>query len=118
MIWVKQIFTWWNKQTFGTFLKTILFGKFVGKDQYGNKYYTNKSDERWVIYSKEIEATKITNDWYLWIHHTTNHIPNINEKKYDWQKRHNENLTGSNNAYKPNKIKKSSEHKKYENWKN
>ena len=118
MIWVKQIFTWWNKQTFGTFLKTILFGKFVGKDQYGNKYYTNKSDERWVIYSKEIEATKITNDWYLWIHHTTDQIPNANEKKYDWQKSHNENLTGSNNAYKPNKIKKSSEHKKYENWKN
>ncbi len=118
MIWVKQIFTWWNKQTFGTFLKTILFGKFVGKDQYGNKYYTNKSDERWVIYSKEIEATKITNDWYLWIHHTTDQIPNTNEKKYDWQKSHNENLTGSNNAYKPNKIKKSSEHKKYENWKN
>ena len=36
---IKQIFTWWNRQTFGTFLKTIFFGKFVGKDSFGNKYY-------------------------------------------------------------------------------
>ena len=27
----KIIFTWWNKQTFGTFLKTLFFGKFVGQ---------------------------------------------------------------------------------------
>ena len=31
---MKIIFTWWNKQTFGTFLKTLFFGKFVGKDQF------------------------------------------------------------------------------------
>ena len=29
-----------------------------------------------VIYSSEIEATKITADWYLWIHHTIDKIPN------------------------------------------
>ena len=34
-----------------------------------------KQDERWVIYSKNIEATKITSDWYLWIHHTMDKIP-------------------------------------------
>ena len=28
---IKQIFTWWNSQTLGTFLYTIFFGKFVGK---------------------------------------------------------------------------------------
>ncbi|MEC7169124.1 MAG: NADH-ubiquinone oxidoreductase, partial [Pseudomonadota bacterium] len=43
----KIFFTWWNKQTFGTFLKTLFFGKFVGSDEYGNKYYKNKNDERW-----------------------------------------------------------------------
>ena len=48
---VKTIFTWWNKQTFGTFLKTLFFGKYVGQDDFGNKYYTNKQqNERWVIY--------------------------------------------------------------------
>ena len=35
----------------------------------------SKKDERWVIYSQNIEATKITSDWYLWIHHTVDKIP-------------------------------------------
>ena len=35
---IKEIFTWWNKQTFGTRLNTILFGKLVGEDTSGNKY--------------------------------------------------------------------------------
>ena len=26
MVGLKQIFTWWNKKTFGTFLKTLFFG--------------------------------------------------------------------------------------------
>ena len=33
---IKEIFTWWNKQTFGTRLNTILFGKLVGEDNSGN----------------------------------------------------------------------------------
>ena len=70
------------------FLKTIFFGKFVGKDHFGNKYYTNKKNERWVIYSKNIEATKITSDWYLWMHHTIDKIPDKNEKNINWQKNH------------------------------
>ena len=28
-----------------------------------------------MIYSSEIEATKITSKWYLWIHHTIDKIP-------------------------------------------
>ena len=55
----KIIFTWWNRQTIGTFFKTLFFGKYVGTDEHGNKYYTSKQNERWVIYSKNIEATKI-----------------------------------------------------------
>ena len=38
----KLIFTWWNKQTFGTLLKTLFFGKLIGKDDQGNKYYKSK----------------------------------------------------------------------------
>ena len=56
----KQIFVWWNQQTLGTRIQTILFGKFVGKDSFGNKYYENKNDKRWVIYNGEIDATKIS----------------------------------------------------------
>jgi len=112
------IFTWWNRQTFGTFLKTLFYGTLVGKDELGNKYYKNKKNERWVIYKNNIEATKITSDWYLWMHHTVDKIPDKKEnKKYLWQKKHLENQTGSENRYKPIKIKKNEIKKKYETWK-
>ncbi len=114
---LKIIFTWWNRQTFGTFLKTIFFGKYVGKDELGNKYYKNKQDERWVIYSNNIEATKITSDWFMWMHHTTDRPPNEKDRKYSWQKKHLENKTGHKDAYKPIRIKKDDKHKKYETWK-
>ena len=55
---LKKIFIWWNQDTFGTRIKTILFGKLVGTDSYGNKYYESKSGKRWVIYSNEIDASK------------------------------------------------------------
>ena len=28
-----------------------------------------------------IEATKITSDWYLWMHHTIDKIPDVKKKK-------------------------------------
>ena len=114
---LKIIFTWWNRQTFGTYLKTLIFGKLVGRDEFGNKYYKNNRDERWVIYSKNIEATQITTDWFLWMHHTTDKIPDENEKKYLWQKKHSANKTGTPENYKPTKIKKDIKLKKYETWK-
>ena len=118
MINPKQIFTWWHKQTFGTFLKTLFFGKYVGEDVHGNKYYKSKSDQRWIIYKDNIEATKITSVWYLWMHHTIDKIPNSKkEVKYLWQKKHLENQTGTNNSYKPVKIRKNDIKKKYETWK-
>ena len=115
---LKIIFTWWNKQTLGTFLKTLFTGKYVGKDKLGNRYYKNKKDERWVIYSNNIEATKITSDWYLWMHHTIDKIPNQpEEKKFAWQKEHKENKTGTPEKYVPVKINKNGIKKKYETWK-
>ena len=38
----KIFFTWWNRQTLGTFFKTLFFGKLVGSDEFGNKYYKSK----------------------------------------------------------------------------
>ena len=114
---LKIFFTWWNKQTFGTFLKTLFLGKYVGKDELGNKYYKNNQDERWVIYSSNIEATKITSDWFMWMHHTIDITPVKDVKKYIWQKKHSENKTGSKNSYKPTKIEKNNNTKKYETWK-
>ena len=114
---LKIIFTWWNRQTFGTFLKTLFFGKCVGSDEYGNKYYQSKNNERWVIYSNNIEATKITSDWYLWMHYTIDKIPNNKTTKHSWQKKHLENQTGTINRHKPVKISRTNIKKNYETWK-
>ena len=114
---LKKIFTWWNRDTFGTRLNTIFFGKLVGKDSFGNKYYENKKGKRWVIYAEEIDASKIPVEWYSWIHFTPNKIEKIHElAKYDWQKSHQPNLTGSKDAYFPNKNKNVMK-KKYKRWK-
>ena len=69
------------------------------------------------IYSNNIEATKITSDWYLWMHHTIDKIPDSHDNKYSWQKNHLENQTGTSNSFKPVKIKKGDLKKKYETWK-
>ena len=115
---LKKIFTWWNRDTIGTRLKTIIFGKFVGKDVHGNKYYENKNGKRWVIYSNEIDASKIPVEWYSWIHFTPNRIEKVHElKKYEWQKPHLPNATGTKLAYYPNKNKKNVIEKKYKSWK-
>ena len=113
----KQIFTWWNHQTLGTRIYTFIFGKYKGKDYFGNKYYQSKSGKRWIVYNGEVDASKIPNEWYSWIHFTHNKIENNHElKKYDWQKPHQENLTGTDSAYYPNKNKNAIQ-KKYRSWK-
>ena len=89
----------------------------MGSDDFGNKYYKNKKNERWVIYANNIEATKISSEWYLWMHHTIDKIPDKKDSKYTWQKKHQANQTGSNNSYKPTKIRKNDLGKKYETWK-
>tara|TARA_B100000945_G_C20006964_1_gene423634 strand:+ start:39 stop:395 length:357 start_codon:yes stop_codon:yes gene_type:complete len=116
---IKQIFTWWNSQTVGTFINTIFFGRFVGKDNAGNKYYENRNGKRWVIYKGEINASKIDADWYAWMHYQTDIKPTETViEKYEWQKPHLENKTGTKDSYKPNRIsRKSKSFKKYENWK-
>ena len=73
---LKKIFTWWNQETLGTKLLTTFFGKLIGSDSSGNKYYESKAGKRWVIYSGEIDASKIPNEWYSWIHFTKNKIEN------------------------------------------
>ena len=119
LTFIKQIFTWWNRETIGTKIYTFFFGKFVGKDDSGNRYYENKrKNKRWVLYNDEIDASKISNDWYSWIHFIKNKIElNTKFKKYSWQKPHTPNLTGTAQSYHPNK-KNNEIKKKYKSWKN
>ncbi len=116
----KQIFVWWYKQTIGTALYTLFTGKFVGSDETGNKYYSNSSGKRWVVYRNRVESSKIPPEWHAWIHFTVKNKPSQNFNKFQWQKKHEENLTGTDRAYKPDgslasDSKKSM--KKYETWK-
>tara|TARA_B100000953_G_scaffold24768_1_gene20246 strand:- start:1521 stop:1889 length:369 start_codon:yes stop_codon:yes gene_type:complete len=121
MSFLKQIFTWWHKQTLATFFYTLLAGKFVGEDEFGNKYYSNsKGKKRWVIYKNTVESSKIPPQWHSWIHFLTVNKPSINIQRFSWQKQHEENLTGTKKAYKPDGslLKDSKKNmKKYEIWK-
>jgi len=89
LTFIKKIFVWWNQETLGTKLYTFFFGKFVGKDDFGNKYYENKKKtKRWIIYKDEIDASKIPNDWFSWIHFMKNKVEYKHDtKKYKWTNR-------------------------------
>ena len=118
LTFIKQIFVWWNQATIGTRVETVFFGKLAGKDSFGNKYYKNKKGKRWVIYKGEIDASKISNEWYSWMHYTKNKIENLHDlEKYEWQKPHQPNQTGTDNSYHPNKNNEKI-NKKYKSWKN
>tara|TARA_B100001939_G_C16751314_1_gene534108 strand:+ start:51 stop:413 length:363 start_codon:yes stop_codon:yes gene_type:complete len=119
LTFIKEILTWWNHQTFGTRMYTFFYGKFVGEDEFGNKYYQNKKrKKRWVIYKGEIEATKIPVEWYSWMHFIKNKIENNNKlDKYEWQKNHLSNQTGTKLAYSPKRNQNATK-KKYKTWNN
>ena len=117
---LKQIFTWWNKKTIGTFFYTLIKGKYIGADEFDNKYYTSSEGKRWVIYNDRVESSKIPPEWHLWIHFLTDKKPDEKVSKFKWQKTHEENLTGTPNAYKPEGSLSSNPKKnikKYEIWK-
>ena len=116
----KQIFIWWHKQTIGTFIYTLFTGKYVGVDEFGNKYYSNSNGKRWVVYKNQVESSKIPPEWHLWMHFLTQNKPSENTKKFIWQKKYEENLTGTIKAHKPEGSLRSDSKKnmkKYETWK-
>ncbi len=116
----KQIFIWWHHQTIGTFIYTLFAGKFIGKDEFGNKYYSNRKGKRWVIYNGRVESSKIPPEWHSWIHFLKKNQPSHNSVNFEWQKKHEENLTGTDQAHKPEGSLSSDSKKnmkKYETWK-
>ena len=116
----KQIFIWWHRQTIGTAIYTFFTGKIVGKDEEGNKYYSNSFGKRWVVYRNRVESSKIPPEWHAWIHFMVNNTPSQNFNKFKWQKKHEENLTGTDRAHKPEGSLASDSKKnmkKYETWK-
>jgi len=89
------------------FVTLITGARLVGRDDFGNKYYRAKPrkgynrERRWVIYNGAAEASKIPPEWHGWMHHQTNETPQANSYRRVWQKPHQQNLTGSTQAYRP-----------------
>jgi len=89
-------------------IQTAFKGKRVGVDQFGNTYYRGKPrkgtthERRWVIYTREIEASLIPPEWHGWLHHQTDVVPGTSAKYHQpWQKPYEPNKTGTDQAYFP-----------------
>ena len=121
MEFLKSLVTWWNSQTLNTRLHTWKNGVKVGEDEQGNVYYTTRDEKRrWVIFNGEAEASRVNADWHGWLHHTFKETPTNKPLSHkDWEKPHQENLTGTISAYVPDGSLKIIEPKKrtdYEAW--
>ena len=70
----------------GTIINTFLFGKFIGCDDLGNRYFQSKKlqangrHKRWVLYKGTAEASKIPAAWHGWLHYTTDQLPTENKR--------------------------------------
>ena len=95
--------TWWNGETLGTTLFTRRKGEKVGEDEQGNVFYRTADDSRrWVLYNGEPEASRVSPEWHGWLHRTWDEPPTDKPLAHkDWEKPHQENLTGTALAYAP-----------------
>ncbi|KAF7992806.1 hypothetical protein HCN44_005150 [Aphidius gifuensis] len=101
----------------------LKWGTLVGEDKYGNKYYENNyffyGRNRWIIYNERVhmdyDASQVPAEWYGWLHYKTDLLPHNdpNRPKYKWMIDHQQNLSGTKNAYMPYSTTKP----KVEAWK-
>ena len=99
--------------TIGTRLFTWWYGALVGRDAFGNRYFTEKNapplvpgggmesrPRRWVLYAGRPEASKVPPEWHGWLHHIVA-TPPADTPRRPWQKPYLPNLTGTTLAYRP-----------------
>lgn len=100
---VLRAVTWWNGSTLNTQFYTWRRGTKVGEDYQGNAYFTSRDGKRrWVMFSGEVEASRVSPDWHGWLHHTYDDLPTDKPLVHKaWEKPHQPNLTGSAMAYAP-----------------
>ncbi|MCV6586367.1 MAG: NADH:ubiquinone oxidoreductase subunit NDUFA12 [Marinibacterium sp.] len=113
--------TWWNGQTINTQIFTSRYGVKVGEDDEGNVFYRTADDSRrWVIFNGEAEASRISPDWHGWLHRTWDEPPSDKPLVHkDWEKPHQENLTGTLMAYAPSgslRQAQPADRRDYEAW--
>ncbi len=90
-----------------------MFGKPVGTDSLGNRYFTGKArrgtkrERRFVLYANMVggrgyDASQVPPEWHGWLHHQTNDVPAANNPlRHVWQQPPQANMTGTVNAYFP-----------------
>ncbi|OSD04318.1 NDUFA12-domain-containing protein [Trametes coccinea BRFM310] len=112
---------WWRQMQYIGDAKS---GRFVGADQFGNRYFENTNPEeeipgrhRWVDYAQhDYNATQVPPEWHSWIHHIRKDPPtedNIMQNlSPPWKTPWTENLTGTRGAFKTYNTTKP----KYEAW--
>ena len=68
----------------GTLFYTWLWGRQVGTDQFGNRYYEHKSKrvangklKRWILYKGLTEASKVPPKWHAWLHYNLEELPSV-----------------------------------------
>ncbi len=103
----KNIFTWWEGATFGTWLNTRRNGNSVGEDALGNHYFEEKRatgayKRRWVMYAGINDASVVPPEWHSWLHHMTEDVPeHALPLRRNWEIDGERNPTGSEAAYRP-----------------
>jgi NADH:ubiquinone oxidoreductase subunit len=83
--------------------------KKIGTDPAGNRYFAARArkgytrERRWVMYNGTPEATKVPPEWHGWLHYQTDDVPSNDTASFrrPWQKQHQQNMTGTDAAYRP-----------------
>ena len=97
-----KIFTWWDGATVGTALQVWRHGRKVATDALGNIYYQTKDGRRWVVYEGANDPSRIPPEYYSWLHHQIDGVPDeALPPPPKFLREPSPNLTGTPSAYRP-----------------
>ena len=96
----------------------------IGCIEINNRKVTDNSFHKYINPLREIdiEASKVPSHWHAWLHKTIDAPPLNYSHKYTWQIDHEQNMTGTDNAYYPSSHPLSKSYKadaikkEYESW--
>jgi NADH:ubiquinone oxidoreductase subunit len=100
---LKQLFTWWDGATLTTSLHVRRSARQVGSDALGNLYYgSKKGDRRFVIYKGANDPSRVPPEWYAWLHHQIDGVPDeALPPPPKFLREAEPNRTGTAQAYRP-----------------
>lgn len=100
---LKNIFTWWDGATLVSGWHIRRNGNHVGTDSLGNAYYhEKKGTRRWVVYDGANDPSRIPPEWYGWLHHQIDGVPDeVLPPPPKFLKEPTPNRTGTADAYRP-----------------